>query len=182
MSETFHLSPLSASVSHRAISLVPPILNTSLLCFSQNGQPQKNQPLGDPPQIYLTSVSDPSSLTSLIQVAGSDCVVSSQQGHPVFVVIKPQPVGEAKEHPSIAPAAHEDLLDIVDLDVKPEAEVRISLKNTLCLQCKWYSQIINVPWLFRPRQSLCPLQWLRKLRCLSMLLHLPALSLWFSRW
>ncbi|KAK3540048.1 hypothetical protein QTP70_023812, partial [Hemibagrus guttatus] len=85
-----------------------------------NGQPQKNQALGDPPQIYLTSVSDPSSLTSLIQVAGSDCVVSSQQGHPVFVVIKPQPVGESKEHPSITPA--EDLLDIVDLDVKPEAE------------------------------------------------------------
>ncbi|KAF5890739.1 ETS domain-containing protein Elk-1, partial [Clarias magur] len=84
-----------------------------------NGQSQKTQGLGDPPQIYLTSVSDPSSLTSLIQVAGSECVVGSQQGHPVFVVIKPSTVGEAKE-PN--PASGEDLLDIVDLDVKPEAE------------------------------------------------------------
>ncbi|KAF4072569.1 hypothetical protein AMELA_G00264440 [Ameiurus melas] len=84
-----------------------------------NGQPLKNQGLADPPQIYLTSVSDPGSLTSLIQVAGSDCVVSSQQGHPVFVVIKPPPVGEAKE-PNMASGG--DLLDIVDLDVKPEAE------------------------------------------------------------
>lgn len=67
-------------------------------------------------------MSDPSSLTSLIQVAGSDCVVSSQQGHPVFVVIKPSSVGEAKE-PNMA--SGEDLLDIVDLDVKPEAEVRM---------------------------------------------------------
>ncbi|GAA6071444.1 ETS domain-containing protein Elk-1 [Tachysurus ichikawai] len=86
-----------------------------------DGQPQKNQALSDPPQIYLASMSDPSSLTSLIQVAGSDCVVGSQQGHPVFVVIKPQPVGESKDQPSISPG--EDLLDIVDLDVKPEAEM-----------------------------------------------------------
>ncbi|TTB56400.1 ETS domain-containing protein Elk-1 [Bagarius yarrelli] len=85
-----------------------------------NGQPQKNQSLTDPPHIYLTSVSDPSSLTSLIQVAGSDCMVGSQQGHSVFVVIKPPSVGDSKEHPSIA--SGEDLLDIVDLDVKPEAE------------------------------------------------------------
>lgn len=70
-------------------------------------------------------MSDPSSLTSLIQVAGSDCVVSSQQGQPLFVVIKPPSVGEAKAHPSIT--SGEDLLDIVDLDVKPESEVRISL-------------------------------------------------------
>lgn len=90
--------------------------------FTQNGQPQKNQGHSDPPQIYLTSVSDPSSLTSLIQVASNDCVVSSQQGHPVFVVIKPPPVGETKE-PNLT--SGEDLLDIVDLDVKPEDEVRI---------------------------------------------------------
>lgn len=68
-------------------------------------------------------MSDRSSLTSLIQVASSDCVVSSQQGHPVFVVIKPPPVGEAKEPDT---TSGEDLLDIVDLDVKPEAEVRIN--------------------------------------------------------
>lgn len=97
------------------------------MIFSQNGQPLKNQGLADPPQIYLTSVSDPGSLTSLIQVAGSDCVVSSQQGHPVFVVIKPPPVGEAKE-PNMA--SGEDLLDIVDLDVKPEAEVRIKVERS----------------------------------------------------
>ncbi|KAF7695689.1 ETS domain-containing protein Elk-1 [Silurus meridionalis] len=84
-----------------------------------NGQPQKTQGLSDPPQIYLTSMSDPSSLTSLIQVAGSDCVVSSQQGHPVFVVIKPPQVGEPKD---VNIASGEDLLDIVDLDVKPESE------------------------------------------------------------
>ncbi|XP_060788401.1 ETS domain-containing protein Elk-1 isoform X2 [Neoarius graeffei] len=100
-------------------ALSPQTPSASTAAAPTNAQPQKNQGLGDPPQIYLTSVSDRSSLTSLIQVAGSDCVVSSQQGHPVFVVIKPPPVGEAKE-PNIA--SGEDLLDIVDLDVKPEAE------------------------------------------------------------
>lgn len=109
------------------------ILNTSEM-FLQNGLLQKNQALGDPPQIYLTSVSDPGSLTSLIQVAGNDCVVSSQQGHPVFVVIKPSSVGEAKE--ANLPSG-EDLLDIVDLDVKPEAEVRIEAAS---LTCPWFNR------------------------------------------
>lgn len=45
----------------------------------------------------------------------------------MFVVIKPPPVGEAKE-PSMA--SGEDLLDIVDLDVKPEAEVRIKVERS----------------------------------------------------
>ncbi|XP_072536912.1 ETS domain-containing protein Elk-1 [Salminus brasiliensis] len=88
-------------------------------------QPQKSQGLGDPPQIYLTSVSDPSSLTPLIPltpVATGDCVVNPQQGHPVFVVIKPPSVGGAKEQSLSAGEELVDQLEIVDLDVKPEAE------------------------------------------------------------
>lgn len=54
-------------------------------------------------------------------------MVSSQQGHPVFVVIKSPPVGEPKV-PNLT--SGEDLLDIVDLDVKPEAEVRIKAERS----------------------------------------------------
>lgn len=77
-------------------------------------------------------MSDPASLTSLIQVAGNDCVVSSQQGHPVFVVIKPPSVGDAKEANL---TSGEDLLEIVDLDVKPEAEVRIKAGSLTYVCC-----------------------------------------------
>lgn len=94
------------------------------MCNSQSDLQQKSQGLGDLPQIFLKSVSDPTSLTSLIpltQVPGGDCVVSSQQGHPVFVVIKSPPIGDAKESNI---SSEEDLLDIVDLDAKPEVEVR----------------------------------------------------------
>ncbi|XP_066499538.1 ETS domain-containing protein Elk-1 [Hoplias malabaricus] len=86
---------------------------------ASNVQTQKSQGLGDPPQIYLTSMSDPSSLTPLIPLTTGDCVVNPPQGHPVFVVIKPPPVGGGKET-TLSPG--EDLLGIVDLDVKPEAE------------------------------------------------------------
>ncbi|XP_067250532.1 ETS domain-containing protein Elk-1 isoform X4 [Chanodichthys erythropterus] len=80
----------------------------------QNAQTQKSQSLGDPPQIYL---SDPSSLTSLIPLAPAECVVSPSQH--MFVVIKPPPVGLAKES-NLPP--DEDLLEIVDLDEKPDVE------------------------------------------------------------
>ncbi|KAK2898265.1 hypothetical protein QQF64_032573 [Cirrhinus molitorella] len=79
-----------------------------------NTQAQKSQSLGDPPQIYL---SDPSSLTSLIPLAHGDCVVNSSQ--PVFVVIKPSPVGLSKES-SLPP--EEDLIEIVTLDDKTDVE------------------------------------------------------------
>lgn len=87
-------------------------------CFEfipQNTQAQKSQNLGDPPQIYL---SDPSSLTSLIPLAHGECVVNSSQ--PVFVVIKPSPVGLLTES-RLSP--EEDLLEIVDLDDKTDVEV-----------------------------------------------------------
>ncbi|KAI2662090.1 ETS domain-containing protein Elk-1 [Labeo rohita] len=80
----------------------------------QNTQAQKSQSLGDPPQIYL---SDPSSLTSLIPLAHGECVVNPSQ--PVFVVIKPSPVGLHKES-SLSP--EEDLLEIVTLDEKGDVE------------------------------------------------------------
>ncbi|KAL0187152.1 hypothetical protein M9458_018822, partial [Cirrhinus mrigala] len=70
--------------------------------------------LGDPPQIYL---SDASSLTSFIPLAQGECVVNPSQ--PVFVVIKPSPVGLPKES-SLSP--EEDLLEIVTLDEKTDVE------------------------------------------------------------
>ncbi|XP_042632140.1 ETS domain-containing protein Elk-1-like [Cyprinus carpio] len=81
---------------------------------TMNTQAQKSQNLGDPPQIYL---SDPSSLTSLIPLAHGECVVNPSQ--PVFVVIKPLPVGLPKES-SLPP--EEELLEIVDLDDKTDVE------------------------------------------------------------
>ncbi|XP_042617674.1 ETS domain-containing protein Elk-1-like [Cyprinus carpio] len=80
-----------------------------------NTQAQKSQNLGDPPQIYL---SDPSSLTSLIPLAHGECVVNPSQ--PVFVVIKPLPVGLPKES-SLPP--EDDLLEIVHLDDKTDVEL-----------------------------------------------------------
>ncbi|KAG9270037.1 ETS domain-containing protein Elk-1 [Astyanax mexicanus] len=101
-------------------ALSPQTPSGSTAAAPTNCQTQKNQGLGEPPQIYLTSVSDPTSLTPLIpltSVASGDCMVNSQQGHPVFVVIKPPPVAGAKETNI---SAGEELLEIVDLDEKPE--------------------------------------------------------------
>ncbi|XP_076860170.1 ETS domain-containing protein Elk-1 isoform X2 [Brachyhypopomus gauderio] len=89
-------------------------------------QMQKNHGLAEPPQIYLTSVSDPGSLTPLIPltpVGAGDCVVSPAQGHSVFVVLKPPSVGGGKE---AGLPSGEGLLDIVDLEVKSEAEIQPS--------------------------------------------------------
>ncbi|XP_062854653.1 ETS domain-containing protein Elk-3 isoform X2 [Trichomycterus rosablanca] len=119
---TVDSSSLQVIVTHPSPCATPalsPQTPTASATAPMSDQQQKSQALGDPPQIYLTSVSDPTSLTSLIplmQVPGGDCVVSSQQGHPVFVVIKSPPVGDAKE----ANISSEE--DLLDLDVKPEAE------------------------------------------------------------
>ncbi|KAJ8257759.1 hypothetical protein GJAV_G00189380 [Gymnothorax javanicus] len=87
-------------------------------------QTQKVQFPGDPPQIYLTSVSDPNSLTPLIPLApvpnpraSAECVAPPPQSHQVFVVIKPPP---AKD-PSLP--SEEDLLEIVGLENKQVEEV-----------------------------------------------------------
>ncbi|XP_017575923.1 ETS domain-containing protein Elk-1 isoform X1 [Pygocentrus nattereri] len=118
-------SSLQVIVTHPSPCATPalsPQTPSGSTAATTNVQTQKSQGLGDPPQIYLTSVSDPGSLTPLIPltpVAAGDCVVNPSQGHPVFVVIKPSPVGGAKESTL---SAGEDLLEIVDLDVKPEAE------------------------------------------------------------
>ncbi|KAG7472692.1 hypothetical protein MATL_G00111510 [Megalops atlanticus] len=111
----------------------------------QSSQPQKAQSQGDPPQIYLTSVSDPHSLTPLIPlapvgapVASGECVVTPQQSHQVFVVIKPPaatptaPATHASPATPAVPAApvkepglpsEEELLEIVGLEEKHMEEV-----------------------------------------------------------
>ncbi|XP_073675534.1 ETS domain-containing protein Elk-1 [Garra rufa] len=110
-------SSLQVIVTHPSPCATPalsPQTPSGSATATTNTQVQKSQSLGDPPQIYL---SDPSSLTSLIPLAHGECVVNSSQ--PVFVVIKPSPVGLPKES-SLSP--EEDLLEIVDLDDKTEVE------------------------------------------------------------
>ncbi|KAJ8265077.1 hypothetical protein COCON_G00141760 [Conger conger] len=84
---------------------------------------QKVQSAGDPPQIYLTSVSDPSSLTPLIPLApvpphgaSGECVGPPPQSHQVFVVIKPPAAKE--DLPS-----EDELLELVGLEDKRLEEV-----------------------------------------------------------
>lgn len=91
----------------------------------QSSQVQKAQTAGDPPQIYLTSVSDPGSLTPLIPLApvanpgpSGDCGVTPPQSHQVFVVIKPP----AAKEPSLP--SEEELLEMVGLENKRVEEVR----------------------------------------------------------
>ncbi|KAK6303878.1 hypothetical protein J4Q44_G00263320 [Coregonus suidteri] len=89
---------------------------------SSKSQPQKTQNLSDPPQIYLTSVSDPGSLTPLTLTpvgAPGECVVNQPQGHPVFVVIKPSPVVHSKEQ---SLPSEEDLVEIMSLEEKHHVE------------------------------------------------------------
>ncbi|XP_035238496.1 ETS domain-containing protein Elk-3 isoform X2 [Anguilla rostrata] len=91
---------------------------------SSGAQVQKVPSAGDPPQIYLTSVSDPGSLTPLIPLApvanpgaSGDCVVSPSQSHQVFVVIKPP----AAKEPGLP--SEEELLEFVGLENKRVEEV-----------------------------------------------------------
>ncbi|XP_050973171.1 ETS domain-containing protein Elk-1 [Labeo rohita] len=110
-------SSLQVIVTHPSPCATPalsPQTPSGSATASTNTQAQKSQSLGDPPQIYL---SDPSSLTSLIPLAHGECVVNPSQ--PVFVVIKPSPVGLHKES-SLSP--EEDLLEIVTLDEKGDVE------------------------------------------------------------
>ncbi|KAL1021638.1 hypothetical protein UPYG_G00015940 [Umbra pygmaea] len=80
-------------------------------------QPQKSQNLSDPPQIYLTSVSDPGSLTPLtlnpVGAPGAmgECVLNQPQGHPVFVVIKPSTVVQSNEQRN---ASEYELVEIIE--------------------------------------------------------------------
>ncbi|XP_048065245.1 ETS domain-containing protein Elk-1 isoform X2 [Megalobrama amblycephala] len=114
---TVESSSLQVIVTHPSPCATPalsPQTPSGSATATTNAQTQKSQSLGDPPQIYL---SDPSSLTSLIPLAPGECVVNPSQH--MFVVIKPPPVGLAKE--SNLPH-EEDLLEIVDLDEKPDVE------------------------------------------------------------
>ncbi|XP_067270439.1 ETS domain-containing protein Elk-1 [Pseudorasbora parva] len=114
---TVESSNLQVIVTHPSPCATPalsPQTPSGSATATTNAQAQKSQSLGDPPQIYL---SDPSSLTSLIPLAHGECVVNPSQ--PVFVVIKPPPVGLPKE--SNLPS-EEDLLEIVDLDEKTDVE------------------------------------------------------------
>ncbi|XP_030640418.1 ETS domain-containing protein Elk-3 isoform X2 [Chanos chanos] len=94
---------------------------------SPSTQTQKVQSLTEPPQIYLTGVADPNSLTPLVPlapmggpVASGECVVTQQQTHPVFVVIKSQSVGTTKEQ---NPSTEEDaLLELECLEAKQTIE------------------------------------------------------------
>ncbi|XP_035377753.1 ETS domain-containing protein Elk-1 isoform X2 [Electrophorus electricus] len=122
---TVDSSNLQVIVTHPSPCATPalsPQMPSGSATTPTGAQVQRSQGLTDPPQIYLTSVSDPSSLTPLIpltSVATADCVVSPPQGHSVFVVLKPPSVAGSKE-PGLPPG--EGLLDIVDLDVKTDAE------------------------------------------------------------
>ncbi|XP_016401958.1 ETS domain-containing protein Elk-1-like [Sinocyclocheilus rhinocerous] len=110
-------SSLQVIVTHPSPCATPalsPQTPSGSATATTNTQAQKSQSLGDPPQIYL---SDPSSLTSLIPLAHGECVVNHSQ--PVFVVIKPSPVGLPKES-SLPP--EDDLLEIVHLDDKTDVE------------------------------------------------------------
>ncbi|KAJ8371310.1 hypothetical protein SKAU_G00113380 [Synaphobranchus kaupii] len=91
----------------------------------------KAQSAGEPPQIYLTSVSDPSSLTPLIPLppmanpggASGECVVTPPQNHQVIVVIKPPTAKEPSLPSEEEEEEEEQLLEIVGLENKRVEEV-----------------------------------------------------------
>ncbi|KAJ8015968.1 hypothetical protein DPEC_G00002210 [Dallia pectoralis] len=93
---------------------------------SLKSQLQTSQSLSDPPQIYLTSVSDHGSFTplTLTPVGASsapvECTVNQPQSHPVFVVIKHSPVAQSKEQ---SHSTGDELVEIMSFEEKhpPEA-------------------------------------------------------------
>ncbi|KAL4646292.1 ETS domain-containing protein Elk-1 isoform X1 [Arapaima gigas] len=104
-----------------------PQTQSSLVTAPMTPQPQKPQGLGDPPQIYLTSVSDPNSLAPLIPLApvgssapSSDCVAPPAQNTQLYVVIKPSTAVTSKEQTL---SSEQELLEIVGLEEKPVEEV-----------------------------------------------------------
>ncbi|XP_035593962.1 ETS domain-containing protein Elk-1 isoform X1 [Oncorhynchus keta] len=122
-------SGLQVTLTHPS-PCVTPALSPQTLSVSTTGssksQPQKTQNLCDPPQIYLTSVSDPGSLTPLTLTpvaapgAPGECVVNQPQGHPVFVVIKPSHLVHSKEQNL---TSEEELVKIMTLGEKHVVEV-----------------------------------------------------------
>ncbi|XP_034151809.1 ETS domain-containing protein Elk-1 isoform X2 [Esox lucius] len=92
---------------------------------SLTSQLKTSQSLSDPPQVYLTSVSDPGSLTPLTLTpvgapgAPGECVVNQPQGHPVFVVIKHSPVAQSKEQ---SHSSEDELVEIISFEEKHHTE------------------------------------------------------------
>ncbi|KAK5864165.1 hypothetical protein PBY51_001126 [Eleginops maclovinus] len=118
-------------------------------CTNSQSQNPPAPPLNDPPQIYLTSVGDPSSLTPLIPISGSspvppphismashgqdECgVVTSQASYPpqphsaphpnhqpVFVIINPPPSQQQQQHQAAMAAAPPSVAPPPPSNVRP---------------------------------------------------------------
>ncbi|XP_066566170.1 ETS domain-containing protein Elk-1 [Amia ocellicauda] len=95
------------------------------------GVPQKNPALGDPPQIYLTGVSDPTSLGPVAPLAPApaasappviprDCEEVPPASQQVIVVIKPSSLASKEQE-----EMKEDLMEIVGLEEKSEEQVPV---------------------------------------------------------